>query len=235
MALRLLRAATGSGDIARRAQRLPRVDHRHRRDLDLDWPTTRAAAETRPPWVHVVESPNAYRGPYRGAGRRRGLRRRRRPGDWRGCRPSGGRIGGFIAEPVYGNAGGVLLPDGYLQQVYASVRAAGGLCIADEVQVGYGRLGDYFWGFEQQGVVPDIVTMAKCTGNGIPVGAVVTTRAIAEQLRRGGFVLQLDGRVTPSAARRHWQRSTPSSQKGLQANAARIGRRIADRRRGAGG
>ena len=70
----------------------------------------------------------------------------------------------FICEALYGNAGGIVLPDGYLEAAYAHVRAAGGLCIADEVQVGYGRLGAHFWGFEQQGVVPDIVTIAKATG-----------------------------------------------------------------------
>src|SRR5207237_890950 len=62
----------------------------------------------------------------------------------------------FLAEPFYGNAGGMPLPDGYLAAVYAEVRRHGGLAIADEVQVGYGRLGHWFWGFEQQGVVPDV-------------------------------------------------------------------------------
>ncbi len=63
----------------------------------------------------------------------------------------------------------------YLQAAYAAVRAAGGVCIADEVQVGYGRLGTHFWGFQEHGVIPDIVTMAKAAGNGHPLGFVVTT------------------------------------------------------------
>src|SRR5213076_353039 len=87
---------------------------------------------------------------------------------------------GVIAEAVFGNGGGVLLPDGYLSSVYSRVRAAGGLCIADEVQVGYGRLGSHFLGFEQQGVVPDVITIAKAMGNGHPLGAVIPTRAIAD-------------------------------------------------------
>ena len=81
---------------------------------------------------------------------------------------------------MLGNAGGVVLPAGHLQTAYAAIRGAGGLCIADEVQVGYGRLGHHLWAFEQQGVVPDVVTVAKATGNGHPVAATITTRAIAD-------------------------------------------------------
>ncbi len=100
----------------------------------------------------------------------------------------------FICEALYGNAGGIVLPDGYLQAAYGHVRAAGGVCIADEVQVGYGRLGAHFWGFEQQGVVPDIVTIAKATGNGHPVAAVITTAAIADALQgQGGFFASVGG------------------------------------------
>jgi len=91
----------------------------------------------------------------------------------------------FISEPLLGNSGGLPLPSGYLQAIYKAVRDAGGLCIADEVQVGYGRLGAYFWAFQQQDVVPDIVTIAKSAGNGHPVAAVITTRAIADAFGRG--------------------------------------------------
>jgi len=87
----------------------------------------------------------------------------------------------FICEPYLGNSGGVTLPDGYLRAVYAAIRDVGGICIADEVQVGYGRLGRHFWAFEQQGVVPDVVTIAKATGNGHPVAAVITTHELAER------------------------------------------------------
>ena len=120
------------------------------------------------------------------------------------------------------------MPDGYLAAAYASVRAAGGLCIADEVQVGYGRLGDFFWGFQQQGVVPDIVTMAKCTGNGVPVGAVVTTRTIAETLRteEGSFFSSMGGSPLGSVAA---LATIDTIVEGLQENAAVIGRHIADR------
>ena len=90
-----------------------------------------------------------------------------------------GKIAAFIAEPIQGVGGSVELPQGYLEQVYQHVRAAGGLCISDEVQTGFGRTGTNFWGFENQGVLPDIVTMAKGIANGSPLGAVVTTPEIA--------------------------------------------------------
>ena len=92
----------------------------------------------------------------------------------------------FICEPQLGNAGGVLAPPGYLEAAYGHVRAAGGVCIADEVQVGYARLGRWFWAFEQQAVVPDIVTIAKPAGNGHPLGAVITTPEIAAACARAG-------------------------------------------------
>lgn len=93
-----------------------------------------------------------------------------------------GQVAAFIAESIQGVGGAVVFPDGYLKKVYAHVRAHGGLCIADEVQAGFGRTGSHCWGFEAQGVVPDIVTMAKGIGNGAPLAAVVTTPEIAQTL-----------------------------------------------------
>ena len=81
----------------------------------------------------------------------------------------------FIAEPLEGNAGGVILPQGYLKQVYEHMRSVGAMCICDEVQIGYGRLGNVFWGFEEHEIIPDIITMAKAAGNGHPVGFVLTS------------------------------------------------------------
>ena len=93
-----------------------------------------------------------------------------------------GQVAAFIAESIQGVGGCVVFPDNYLKHAYEHVRAAGGLCIADEVQSGFGRTGTHFWGFETQGVIPDIVTMAKGIGNGAPLGAVVTTAKIAATL-----------------------------------------------------
>ncbi|HYP16754.1 MAG TPA: aminotransferase class III-fold pyridoxal phosphate-dependent enzyme [Opitutus sp.] len=95
---------------------------------------------------------------------------------------SPGKVAAFIAESIQGVGGFVSYPDGYLQHAYEHVRAAGGICIADEVQTGFGRTGSHYWGFETQSVVPDIVTMAKGIGNGAPLGAVVTTPKIAAVL-----------------------------------------------------
>jgi len=97
---------------------------------------------------------------------------------------TGGRVAGFIAEYIQGVGGSVQLPDGYLKQAYEHVRKAGGLCISDEVQTGFGRLGTHYWGFEQQGVMPDIVTMAKSIGNGFPLAALITTPEIAAGLAK---------------------------------------------------
>jgi 4-aminobutyrate aminotransferase-like enzyme/Ser/Thr protein kinase RdoA (MazF antagonist) len=150
------------------------------------------ALMTRPGWVHAVPAPNTYRGKFRGP---------QSTGDYieatmpqiSAIDESGQRLAGFIAESVYGNAGGIPLPQGYLEKIYALVRERGGVCIADEVQVGYGRLGHYFWGFEQQGVVPDIITIAKGMGNGHPVGAVITRREIAESLEKEGYFFSSAG------------------------------------------
>ena len=93
-----------------------------------------------------------------------------------------GTIAGFIAESIQGVGGTIVYPEGYLKHAYAHARAPGGLCIADEVQSGFGRTGTHYWGFETQGVIPDIVTMAKGIGNGCALSAVVTTPKIAQAL-----------------------------------------------------
>ena len=94
-------------------------------------------------------------------------------------------IAGFISEPIVGCGGQVPLAPGYLSKVYQHIRSKGGVCISDEVQTGFGRLGDYFWGYEMQQVVPDIVVLGKPMGNGHPIGAVVTTDAIADSFNNG--------------------------------------------------
>jgi 4-aminobutyrate aminotransferase-like enzyme len=82
-------------------------------------------------------------------------------------------------------AGQIVFPPGYLAEAYRHVRASGGVCIADEVQVGFGRLGSHFWGFETQAVVPDIVVLGKPIGNGFPLAAVVTSREVAASFANG--------------------------------------------------
>ncbi|MVA73882.1 aminotransferase [Agrobacterium vitis] len=150
------------------------------------------ALETRPDWVWPVTAPNSYRGPHRGpdsaAAYVAEVEKTLEEID-----AAGTGLAGFIAESLFGNAGGIALPPGYLQGVYPLIRARGGLCIADEVQVGYGRLGHHFWGFEQQGVIPDIITIAKGMGNGQPLGAVITTKAIADAFEQDGYFFSSSG------------------------------------------
>ncbi|HEX9368681.1 MAG TPA: aminotransferase class III-fold pyridoxal phosphate-dependent enzyme, partial [Vicinamibacterales bacterium] len=130
------------------------------------------------PWVHVVPIPDTYRGKFRRDDPRAGekyaevARQVRNPS-------------AFIAESAPSVGGQIILPDGYLAHVYAIVRAAGGVCIADEVQTAYGRMGTCFYAFESQRVVPDIVVLGKPIGNGYPLGAVVTTPEIAASFDNG--------------------------------------------------
>src|SRR5688572_7336035 len=131
--------------------------------------------------VHHAIAPDPYRGPY---GYDDSAAAQRYAADVKSVidYTTSGRLAAFIAESIQGVGGTVVFPPGYLAETYAHVRAAGGLCIADEVQAGFGRTGTHYWGFETQGVIPDIVTMAKGIGNGVPLAAVVTTPQIAQAL-----------------------------------------------------
>ena len=106
----------------------------------------------------------------------------------------------FICEPLMGCGGQIIFPDGYLKESFKQVREAGGVCIADEVQIGFGRVGTHFWGFETQDVIPDIVTMGKPIGNGHPIGAVITTPEIAESFNTGMEFFSTTGGNTVSCA-----------------------------------
>jgi 4-aminobutyrate aminotransferase-like enzyme len=139
-----------------------------------------------PAWVQKVPMPDTYRGPFRRDDPHAGMKyaqavreavgRIRQPGRWPAA---------FLAESILSCGGQIVLPPGYLAEAYRHVRAAGGVCIADEVQVGFGRVGTHMWAFQTQGVVPDVVTMGKPIGNGHPLGAVVTTPEIAASFANG--------------------------------------------------
>jgi 4-aminobutyrate aminotransferase-like enzyme/Ser/Thr protein kinase RdoA (MazF antagonist) len=179
---------------------------------------------TRPPWVHLAPLPNLYRGEHRGpdaADRYADAVR-----DIVAALPQGPAV--FVAEPQSGNQGGVDIPEGYLRRVYHAVRAAGGLVVSDEVQVGYGRTGGHFWGFEMHGVVPDIVTMAKAAGNGHPIGFVVTRREIAERFAsEGSFFSSVGGSPVSSAVGIAVLDAIRDED--LQGNAARVGAYLSER------
>jgi len=138
------------------------------------------------PHVHKVPTPDLYRGLYR-AGEPKAAAKYAGFVDTAiaHARRRGTGVAAFIGESVMSCAGQIVLPPGYLRSIYSKIRAAGGVCIADEVQVGFGRVGSHFWAFETQDVVPDIVTMGKPIGNGHPLGAVATTPEIAASFDNG--------------------------------------------------
>ncbi len=137
------------------------------------------------PWVHVVPIPDGYRGLHKGQGRDAGTAY----GDDVGRVVAGLERppAAFIAESLPSCGGQIIPPAGYFETAFRHVRAAGGVCILDEVQVGFGRVGHHFWGFQLQEVVPDIVVMGKPIGNGHPLGAVVTTPEIAASFAAAGM------------------------------------------------
>ncbi|CAL9123290.1 unnamed protein product [Musa textilis] len=138
-----------------------------------------------------------------------------------------GQVAGFISESIQGVGGIVELAPGYLPAVYESIRKAGGLCIADEVQSGFARTGSHFWGFEAHGIVPDIVTMAKGIGNGIPLGAVVTTPEIAQVLTRRNYFNTFGGNPVCTAGGLAVLRVLEKEK--LQQNALLVGSYLRDR------
>jgi 4-aminobutyrate aminotransferase-like enzyme/Ser/Thr protein kinase RdoA (MazF antagonist)/murein DD-endopeptidase MepM/ murein hydrolase activator NlpD len=140
-----------------------------------------------PEFVEIADFPDPYRGTHRGMSEDAGLAYAtdvQRKIETISAITGDGRAA-FIAESISGVGGQVIYPDGYLKAAYAHIRAAGGVCIADEVQCGFGRVGSHFWGFELQGVVPDIVIMGKPIGNGHPLAAVVTTPELAASFANG--------------------------------------------------
>jgi 4-aminobutyrate aminotransferase-like enzyme/Ser/Thr protein kinase RdoA (MazF antagonist) len=159
-----------------------------------------AGGDGPPPWVHAVPVPDDYRGRFKRGDQRAGAKY---SDDVRQVIEHIERLdvglAGFIAESAPSVGGQLLFPGSYLHNVYRLVRAAGGVCIADEVQTGYGRLGTHFWGFEQQRVVPDIVVLGKPIGNGHPIGAVVTTAEIAGSFDNGMEFFSTFGGSTVSA------------------------------------
>jgi 4-aminobutyrate aminotransferase-like enzyme/Ser/Thr protein kinase RdoA (MazF antagonist) len=140
----------------------------------------------RKPWVHIACMPDDYRGKYRREDAQAGRKYAAHVGEILAAMHRQGRApAAYIAETLPSVGGQIVFPANYLEQVYTRVRAAGGVCIADEVQVGFGRLGTHFWGFATQNVIPDIVVLGKPIGNGFPLAAVITTPEIARSFNNG--------------------------------------------------
>jgi len=176
----------------------------------------------RPERTHVLPLPDAYRG--------------RHGGDAAGyladldallaaLAASGRGPAAFVAEPIPGTAGQVVLADGFLAGAFERVRTAGGICVADEVQTGFGRVGSAWWAFELHGVVPDIVTMGKPMGNGHPIGAVVTTPQVARHFVTGMEYFNTFGGNPVSAAVGQAVLDVVVDER-LRANADRLGQRL---------
>ncbi|MEU0936278.1 aminotransferase [Embleya sp. NPDC005971] len=228
LALRLVQAATGRKTVVALREAY------HGWTMASDAVTTSAydnpyARDTRPEWIHVADVPNRFRGTYRGAAEDRSVGARYAAdlgADLDKLARRGRPAAGFICESVLGNAGGVLLPEGYLADVYARVRAAGGLCIADEVQVGFGRTGAGFWGFERSAVMPDVIAIAKPMGNGFPIGGVITSRAAADALTSQGQFFSSTG-GNPLSCRVGLAVLDAMEAEGTQRNAREIGRHLA--------
>ena len=139
-----------------------------------------------PSYVHKVPTPDVYRGLYKKSDPQAGKKYAQHIAEAvERIQQQDSKLSAFICEPIMGCAGQIVLPEGYLKEAYSHVRDAGGVCIADEVQVGFGRVGTHFWAFETQGVVPDIVTLGKPIGNGHPLAAVITTPEIAALFNNG--------------------------------------------------
>ncbi len=221
LALRLARAHTGARDLIV----MEGAYHGHTTGLiDISpYKHSGPGGTGAPDWVHTSPIPDVYRGRYRSDHPDPGAAFAAAVGDVIDRVIGGGRrLSGYIAETCPSVGGQIILPTGFLGVVYDQVRAAGGLCIADEVQTGFGRLGAHFWAFEAHDVVPDIVVLGKPIANGYPIGAVITTAAIARSFDNGMEFFSTFGGSTAACAAAHETLRVVRSE-GLQAHALVVG------------
>ena len=184
LALRLAEAYTGGRDILV----IDNAYHGHTSALiDISpYKFNGPGGRGKPDHVAIATMPDGYRGAVRGFDAQAGAAYADSVAHAiESIQASGGQLAAFFAEGIMGCGGQMPLPEEYLKRAYAMVRQAGGVCVADEAQTGFGRVGSHFWSFELSGVVPDIVTMGKPIANGHPLGAVVTTPAIAAAFDNG--------------------------------------------------
>ena len=221
LALRLARARTGQRDLVVMAA----AYHGHTTTLvDISpYKHVGPGGLGAPDWVHTSPIPDVYRGAHKAGDPDAGLKYAREVGTVvDAIRGRGRGLCGYIAETCPSVAGQIIVPPGFLAEVYRLVRAAGGVCIADEVQTGFGRLGTHFWAFEAHDVVPDIVVLGKPIANGYPMGAVITTRAIADSFDNGmEFFSTFGGSTAACVAGLATLRATFAD--GLQAHAFDVG------------
>lgn len=226
LAIRLARAHTGR----REALTLDRAYHGNTPTLVgvSPYKCEGPGGEGLPDWVTKAPSPDPYRGSHRGSGPETGAAYAREVEE--ACRRmerAGRPPALLICESIQGCGGQVVPPQGFLREAFATVREAGGVSIADEVQVGMGRVGSHMWAFEAQGALPDIVTLGKPMGNGHPLGAVITTREIAGSLPGGMEYFNTFGGNPVSMAVGSAVLDV-IEEEGLMAHAAEVGRLLKD-------
>ncbi|GAB4505698.1 MAG: aminotransferase class III-fold pyridoxal phosphate-dependent enzyme [Anaerolineales bacterium] len=179
-----------------------------------------------PDWVHIAPIPDDYRGAYKRDDPQAGPQYARHVQEIIAALQAQGRgLAGFIAESLPSVGGQIVPPPGYLAEVYRYMRAAGGLCIVDDVQTGFGRVGAHFWGFEMQGVTPDIVVLGKPIGNGHPLGAVITRPEIADAFNNGMEYFTTFG-GNPVSCAVGLEVLNVVLEEGLQQHAQRVGERM---------
>lgn len=182
LAIRMVKAATGQKDII-----ASEVGYHGNSNMCIDISSYKfdgKGGNGAPEHTHIFPLPDAFRGKYRGenTGEKYAEEVKKQIDK---IKTKGRNVGGFIIEPIISCGGQVELPNGFLAKSYEYVRAAGGICISDEVQTGCGRMGKTFWGFQLHNVIPDIVTIGKPLGNGHPLAAVACTQEVADKFANG--------------------------------------------------
>ena len=177
-----------------------------------------------PEYVHVVPMPDPFRGIYRGqsSGLKYAAEVKTILDE---IRSNDKRVSAFIFEPILGCGGQIIPPNGFLSSSFKMVRDNNGVCIADEVQVGFGRMGESFWGFETQDIVPDIVTLGKSIGNGHPLSVVVTSEDLSNEFNNGMEYFNSFGGNPVSCAIGHAVLKVIEEEE-LQKNAFRVGNEL---------
>ena len=177
-----------------------------------------------PEYVHVVPMPDPFRGIYRGqsSGLKYAAEVKTILDE---IRSNDKRVSAFIFEPILGCGGQIIPPNGFLSSSFKMVRDNNGVCIADEVQVGFGRMGESFWGFETQDIVPDIVTLGKSIGNGHPLSVVVTSEDLSNEFNNGMEYFNSFGGNPVSCAIGHAVLKIIEEEE-LQENAFRVGNEL---------
>ena len=177
-----------------------------------------------PEYVHVVPMPDPFRGIYRGqsSGLKYAAEVKTILDE---IRSDNKRVSAFIFEPILGCGGQIIPPNGFLSSSFKMVRDNNGVCIADEVQVGFGRMGESFWGFETQDIVPDIVTLGKSIGNGHPLSVVVTSEDLSNEFNNGMEYFNSFGGNPVSCAIGHAVLKVIEEEE-LQKNAFRVGNEL---------